>query len=72
MHLPLMTGRIAIDDALRDADGDVLGSSNLFPLRIESSSVYFDLFSLEEDLSLDREHFLVVFLGAIIESSTSR
>ena len=72
MNLPLTAGRIAIDGTLRDTKDDDLGSSNISPLRVESSSVYFDLFSLEEGLSFDREHFLVVFLGAIVESSTSR
>ena len=69
MHLPLITGRISIDDTLQNAKGDVVGSSNLSPLQIETFLMYFDLFSLEEDLPSDREHFSVVFLGAIVEYS---
>ena len=65
IHLSLTTGRIAIEGALRDVEGDEHGSSNIFPLRVEESSVYFDLFSLEEGLPPSQDRLAVVFLGTI-------
>ena len=66
MCLPLTTGHIAIEGAFQDVEGDEPGSSSVSPLRVEESSVYFDLFFLEEGLPSNCDRFSVVFLGTIV------
>ena len=67
MRLPLVTDRIAIDGTCRAEEGDEIGSSSICPFRL-AVSLYFDLFSLENDSIPFRGRFPIDFLGAIAKS----
>ena len=68
MRLPLVTSRIAIEGTCQVEKDDEIGSSSIYPFRLAVSSLYFDLFSFEDDFIAFRGHFLIDFLGTIAKS----